>query len=171
VALLNGLGLVMIHRLDLAAAVSAAARGVAAPAAAAPRQLAWTAAAVVLLAVALWRIRDHRVLARYAYTLGLGGLVLLALPGLLPASISQINGAKLWVRIGPFSIQPGEFAKLMIIVFVAAYLVAKRDLFRTAGRRFLGMELPGCGISRRCSWPGCSRSACSPSNASSAPRC
>jgi len=147
VALLNGLGLVMIHRLDLAAAVSAAAlaaaaRGVAAPAAAAPRQLAWTAAAVVLLAVALWRIRDHRVLARYAYTVGLGGLVLLALPGLLPASISQINGAKLWVRIGPFSIQPGEFAKLMIIVFVAAYLVSKRDLFRTAGRRFLGMELP-----------------------------
>ncbi|MDT7708505.1 MAG: hypothetical protein QOG20_4112 [Pseudonocardiales bacterium] len=142
VALLNGLGLVMIHRLDLAAAVQAVQQGNPVPAAAAPRQLAWTAFALVLLAVALWRIRDHRVLARYAYTLGLGGLVLLALPGLLPASISEINGAKLWLRLGPFSIQPGEFAKLMIIVFVAAFLVAKRDLFRTAGRRFLGAELP-----------------------------
>jgi cell division protein FtsW (lipid II flippase) len=142
VALLNGLGLVMIHRLDLAAAVHAIEAGDPEPDAAAPRQLAWTAAAVLLLAVALWRIRDHRTLARYAYTLGLGGLVLLALPGLLPASISEINGAKLWLRLGPFSIQPGEFAKLMIIVFVAAFLVDKRDLFRTAGRRFLGAELP-----------------------------
>lgn len=142
VALLNGLGLVMIHRLDLAAVLHATELGNAAPSEAAPRQLAWTALAVLLLGVALWRIRDHRTLARYAYTLGLGGLVLLALPGLLPASISEINGAKLWLRLGPFSIQPGEFAKLMIIVFVASFLVAKRDLFRTAGRRFLGAELP-----------------------------
>ena len=142
VALLNGLGLVMIHRLDLAAAVHAAQAGNPGPAAAAPRQLAWTAFGVLLLAAALWRIRDHRALARYAYTLGLGGLVLLALPGLLPSSISEINGAKLWVRLGPFSIQPGEFAKLMIIVFVAAFLVDKRDLFRTAGRRILRVALP-----------------------------
>jgi cell division protein FtsW (lipid II flippase) len=147
VALLNGLGLVMIHRLDLAGMVRAADLGdgtpaAATPAAAAPRQLAWTAFAVALLVVALWRIDDHRRLARYTYTLGLGGLALLALPGLFPASISEINGAKLWVRLGPFSIQPDEFAKLMIIVFVAAFLVAKRDLFRTAGRRVWGAELP-----------------------------
>ncbi len=142
VALLNGLGLVMIHRLDLGAEDRAAELGAAVPTAAAPRQLAWTALSVALLVATLWLIRDHRRVARYAYTCGLTGLVLLALPGLLPASISEINGAKLWVRLGPFSIQPGEFAKLLIIVFVAAFLVAKRELFRIAGRRFLGTDLP-----------------------------
>jgi cell division protein FtsW (lipid II flippase) len=142
VALLNGLGLVMIHRLDLASALRAAQSGVGAPSSDASRQLAWTAIAVVLLIVVLVKVRDHRVLARYAYLSGVGGLALLLLPGLLPASISQVNGAKLWLRLGPFSIQPGEFAKIMIIVFAAAFLVAKRELFRGAGRRVMGMELP-----------------------------
>ena len=142
VALLNGLGLVMIHRLDLGAATRAAELGGIVATPAAPRQLAWTGFAVALLVATLWLIRDHRRLARYAYSCGLAGLVLLALPGLLPASVSEINGAKLWVRLGPFSIQPGEFAKLLIIVFVAAFLVAKRELFRSAGRRFLGTDLP-----------------------------
>ncbi|HEY0813606.1 MAG TPA: FtsW/RodA/SpoVE family cell cycle protein [Pseudonocardia sp.] len=142
VALLNGLGLVMIHRLDLGAAARAVELGTPLPSAAAPRQLAWTGIAVALLVATLWRIPDHRRLARYAYTAGLAGLVLLALPGLLPASISEINGAKLWVRLGPFSIQPGEFAKLLIIIFAAAFLVTKRELFRSAGRRFLGADLP-----------------------------
>jgi cell division protein FtsW (lipid II flippase) len=142
VALLNGLGLIMIHRLDLAGALRSAELGGPAPSANAAKQLAWTALAVVLLAVALVRIRDHRMVARYAYILGLAGLGLLALPGLLPASISQVNGAKLWLLLGPFSIQPGEFAKIMITAFVGAFLVAKRELFRSAGRRVLGMDLP-----------------------------
>ncbi|MCE0768495.1 FtsW/RodA/SpoVE family cell cycle protein [Pseudonocardia kujensis] len=142
VALLNGLGLVMIHRLDLAAAATAAAAGSPAPSADAVRQLVWTAAGVLLLALLCWRLRDHRVLARYAYTLGLAGLALLALPGLLPARLSEINGAKLWLRLGPFSIQPGEFAKIFVIVFVAAFLVSKRELFRTAGRTVGPVVLP-----------------------------
>ncbi len=131
VALLNGLGLVMIHRLDLASGTDLVAR-----------QIAWTAVGLVLFIVTLWRVRDHRTLARYAYTCGFAGLVLLALPGLLPASISEVNGAKIWLRVGAFSIQPGEFAKILLIVFFAAFLVQKRDLFTAAGRRFLGMELP-----------------------------
>jgi len=82
------------------------------------------------------------VLARYGYLCGLAGLILLVLPGVLPASISQVNGAKLWIRVGPVSLQPGEFAKLLIIVFAAALLVQMRELFRTAGRRVARMELP-----------------------------
>ena len=142
VALLTGLGLVMIHRLDLASAASAAASNDPAPSADAVRQLAWATGSVALLVVALWRLRDHRVLARYGYLFGLAGLVGLVLPGVLPASISQVNGAKLWIRVGPVSLQPGEFAKLAVIVFAAAFLVEKRALFGTAGRRIGRMELP-----------------------------
>jgi cell division protein FtsW (lipid II flippase) len=142
VALLNGLGLVMIHRLDLANLEQAAAAGQAAPVELISRQVAWTAIGLVLFVAVLWVIRDHRTIARYAYTAGFAGLVLLALPGLLPSSISEVNGAKLWIRIGSAGIQPGEFAKILLIVFFAAFLVQKRELFSTAGRRFLGMELP-----------------------------
>jgi cell division protein FtsW (lipid II flippase) len=142
VALLNGLGLVMIHRLDLANAERAAAAGRDAPVELISRQVAWTAIGLTLFVVVLWVIRDHRTIARYAYTAGFAGLVLLALPGLLPSSISEVNGAKLWIRVGSVGIQPGEFAKILLIVFFAAFLVQKRELFSTAGRRFLGMELP-----------------------------
>lgn len=138
VALLNGLGLVMIHRLDLArfAADGAGADELAS------KQVAWTAVGLVLFIVVLWVVSDHRVLSRYAYTAGFAGIILLALPGLLPSSISEVNGAKLWIRIGPIGMQPGEFAKILLIVFFAAFLVQKRELFSTAGRTFLGMEFP-----------------------------
>jgi cell division protein FtsW (lipid II flippase) len=142
VALLNGLGLVMIHRLDLAGAVKAATAGDDPPAEAIGKQVAWTAIGLALFVAVLWLVRDHRKLSRYAFTCGLAGIVLLALPGLLPSSISEVNGAKLWIRIGPAGIQPGEFAKILLIVFIAAFLVQKRELFTTAGRRFLGMEFP-----------------------------
>jgi cell division protein FtsW (lipid II flippase) len=142
VALLNGLGLVMIHRIDLAKAARAVERAQEVPSALWTRQVAWTAVGLVLFALVLWLVRDHRKLASYAYTAGFGGLVLLALPGVLPSSISEVNGAKIWLRVGIFSIQPGEFAKILLIVFFAAYLVQKRELFSSAGKRFLGMELP-----------------------------
>ncbi|OLT20498.1 cell division protein FtsW [Pseudonocardia sp. CNS-139] len=142
VAVLNGLGLVMIHRLDLAEADRAAALGREAPTELISRQVAWTAIGLVLFVAVLWVIRDHRTIARYAYTAGFAGLVLLALPGLLPSSISEVNGAKLWIRVGPVGIQPGEFAKILLIVFFAAFLMQKRDLFTTAGRRILGIEFP-----------------------------
>ena len=141
-ALLNGLGLVMIHRLDLGAATQAIDAGEPIPAADASRQVAWTAVALVLFVAVLWRVRNHRRLASYGYTFGLVGLGLLVLPGVLPASISEINGAKLWLRLGPLSIQPGEFAKIGIIVFVAVFLVTNRELFTTAGRQLLGMTFP-----------------------------
>jgi cell division protein FtsW (lipid II flippase) len=142
VALLNGLGLVMIHRLDLAAARQAVGAGQGLGATDASRQVVWTAVALVLFVAVLWWVRDHRSLASYGYTFGLAGLGLLVLPGVLPASISQVNGAKLWLRLGSLSIQPGEFAKILIIVFVAGFLVTNRELFTSAGRHFLGMTFP-----------------------------
>jgi cell division protein FtsW (lipid II flippase) len=141
-ALLNGLGLVMIHRIDLARADRAAQLGSAGPALFATRQVFWTAIALGLFVAVLWYLKDHRVLARYGYTAGFAGLVLLILPGVLPASISEVNGAKIWLRLSVFSIQPGEFAKVLLMIFFSALLIAKRDLFRTAGRRVLGIEFP-----------------------------
>jgi cell division protein FtsW (lipid II flippase) len=106
------------------------------------RQVAWTAIGLALFVGVLVVVRNHRTLARYGYTAGFAGLVLLALPGLLPSSISEVNGAKIWLRLGIFSIQPGEFAKIALIIFFSVFLVQKRDLFSDAGRKFLGMEFP-----------------------------
>lgn len=143
VALLNGIGLVMIHRLDLAKADRAQLLGREIPSALVSLQVGWTVLGLLLFVGVLLVVKDHRTLARYGYTAGFIGLVLLAIPGVLPSSISQVNGAKLWIRIpGVGGIQPGEFAKILLIVFFAAYLVQKRNLLSTAGRRFLGMELP-----------------------------
>jgi cell division protein FtsW (lipid II flippase) len=142
VALLNGLGLVLIHRLDLADAQTAAYNSAAIPSPDANQQIMWTGLGMVVFIALLIVLRDYRTLARYSYTLGLIGLVALAIPALLPGAYSETNGSKIWVRLPGFSVQPGEFAKIMLIVFFASVLVAKRDLFTAAGRHFLGMEFP-----------------------------
>ena len=138
VALLVGLGLSFIHRLDLAArqADSAVSREDA------PVQLVWATLGLVLFVGVLLVLRDHRLLSRFAYTLALVGLVLLAVPAVLPSSLSEVNGAKIWIRVAGFSIQPGEFAKICLTVFFAAYLVDKRDVLALASRRVMGLELP-----------------------------
>lgn len=102
----------------------------------------WTAFGIALFVALLVLLRDYRTLARYSYTLGLVGLVALVIPALLPSAFSETNGAKIWIRLPGFSMQPGEFAKILLIIFFASVLVAKRELFTAAGRRFLGMELP-----------------------------
>ncbi len=142
VALLNGLGLVFIHRIDLAMEGTVFLDGSTWDPMAF-KQVIWTAIGLLLFAATLKFLTDHRMLARFGYTFGLAGLVALMLPGVLPGFIApEINGAKIWLRIGPLSIQPGEFAKILLMVFFAAFLVSKRDLFTVAGRRFLGMDLP-----------------------------
>jgi cell division protein FtsW (lipid II flippase) len=140
--LLNGLGLVMIHRLDQGEKTSAVEYGRSVPGAQAPTQVVWTALGVLLFVVLIVLIRDHRVLQRYAYTLALIGVFFLVLPAVLPARFAEVNGARIWIRVAGFSLQPGEFAKILLTIFGAAYLVAKRDVLSLAGRRFLGIDLP-----------------------------
>jgi cell division protein FtsW (lipid II flippase) len=144
VALLNGIGLVFLHRIDLDAKMpdldyhpNFVDFG-----AIAFKQLIWTVAAVVVATVALIVVRDHRTLSRYAYTLGLTGLVLMMIPAVLPDSLSKVNEAKLWIRFGFFQIQPGEFAKILVLSFFAYYLVRKREVLSLASRRFLGIDFP-----------------------------
>jgi cell division protein FtsW (lipid II flippase) len=138
VALLNGIGLVMIYRLDLAAKARDADA-----AAQAPLQLLWTGIALLFFLAVLLVVRDHTTLQQYSYTLALLGVVFLAIPAALPSRFSEVNGAKIWIKIpGLLSIQPGEFAKIALIVFAAAFLVSKRTLLSTAGKRFLGLVLP-----------------------------
>jgi cell division protein FtsW (lipid II flippase) len=144
-ALLNGLGVVMIYRLQQSGrsgnpgnqvtTISASATAV---------QVMYSALGVAAFVLVLAFIREPRVLQRYTYTLGAVGLVLLAVPALRPARYSQVpgTGAKIQIAIGGFSFQPEEFGKLALAVFFAGYLVAKRDVLALAGRRFLGIDLP-----------------------------
>ncbi|MFF4891610.1 FtsW/RodA/SpoVE family cell cycle protein [Micromonospora chersina] len=142
VALLNGIGVGFLRRYDLAQAAPEEREGLAIFAGTGGRQLAWTLGAVVLAAALLAIMRDHRSLSRYAYTLGLAGIVLVMIPAVLPGRFSEINGAKLWIRLGGFSIQPGEFAKLALLAFFAYYLVRKREVLSLASRRVLGIDFP-----------------------------
>jgi cell division protein FtsW (lipid II flippase) len=142
VVLLNGLGLVMIRRLDVGLKQQAQEGIGSYNGAAAPAQVLWTGIGLVLFLVIIVLIRDHRVLQRYAYTLALIGLFFLVLPTVLPARYSEINGARIWILLPGFSIQPGELAKILLTIFASAYLVAKRDVLSLAGRKVLGFDLP-----------------------------
>ncbi|MFF9374601.1 FtsW/RodA/SpoVE family cell cycle protein [Streptomyces griseoluteus] len=126
--LLNGLGLVLIYRLDLQTPADRAA----------PAQLVWSTLGVGLFIVVVLVLRDHRVLQRYAYVCVAAALVLLLLPILFPA----VNGARIWIRIAGFSIQPGEFAKVLLAVFFAAYLAANRSALAYTGRRLWRLQFP-----------------------------
>ncbi|WCZ31522.1 FtsW/RodA/SpoVE family cell cycle protein [Corynebacterium massiliense] len=128
-AVLNGIGLIMLARLDLESDGGLATR-----------QILWTLVGIVLFIVVMVVLRDHRALTRYSYVLGAVGLILLALPLVWP----QPEGveARIWLRLGPVSIQPGEFSKILLIMFFAMLLMQKRSLFTVAGYRFLGLSLP-----------------------------
>jgi cell division protein FtsW (lipid II flippase) len=130
VAALNGLGLALIHRIDLAIGTSDASR-----------QLMWMTLGVALFVGTLFLVRDHRVLGRYTYTFGLAAIVLLLLP-MLPVIGSEVNGARIWIRLGPLGLQPGELAKVMLVLAFAGYLVGHRDALALAGRRVLKVDLP-----------------------------
>jgi cell division protein FtsW (lipid II flippase) len=141
-ALINGIGVIFLYRLDLAGSPHVAPSAHTLLGGLGVRQLAWTAGAVLVFALVLGFLRDHRAVSRYAYTLALAGCVLVIIPVLLPARFSEVYGSKLWIRFGGFSIQPGEFAKLALMVFFAYYLVRKREVLALATRRVLGLPVP-----------------------------
>jgi len=134
VGALLAIGTAVIYRLDLATNDNAPAD--------APLQLVWVAIGVGLFVALLAFLPDHRVLSRYGYTVGLAGLVLLLLPSLLPARFSEVNGAKVWILLFGFSFQPSEIAKLLLMVFFASYLVAKRPVLSVVTRNIGPLQLP-----------------------------
>ncbi|MGP3632003.1 FtsW/RodA/SpoVE family cell cycle protein [Streptomyces sp. 24-1644] len=137
--LLNGLGLVLIWRLDQSPRLIQRAEflyGEYSPDA--PKQLLYSAIGVAFFVAVLIILKDHRILQRYTYISMVVALILLVLPMFFPA----VNGAKIWISLGPFSIQPGEFAKILIAVFFSGYLMVKRDALALASRRFMGLYLP-----------------------------
>jgi cell division protein FtsW (lipid II flippase) len=139
--LLNGIGIVLIGRLDLAYADRARQLGREIPSGTAPNQVVWSLLGVLLFIAVLLVIRDHRVLQRYTYIFMIVGLALLLLP-VLPLIGAEINGARIWIRVAGFSFQPGELAKLVLLVFFAGYLVVKRDVLSLASRHVAGIDFP-----------------------------
>ena len=132
VFLLNGLGLAMIARLDQASEPIGRS---------AHTQMMWTVLGVVLFIGAVTFLRDHRRLQRYPYLLFLGSLLLLLLP-LVPGIGHAAGGAQIWIKVGPFSFQPAEVAKITLAIAFAAYFYEKREVLALAGRSFLGLQLP-----------------------------
>ncbi len=124
--LLTGLGFAMIFRLrgDLAA-----------------EQATWLAIGLVALALTLAVVRDHRQLDAFTYTIGFVGLALLLLP-IVPGIGREINGARLWIKLGPLGFQPAELGKVFVVVFLASYLNTKKELLQVATGRLGPFQLP-----------------------------
>lgn len=129
-AMLNALGFVLIARLDAADGANLGAA-----------QARWLVVAVAAFVATLWLVRDARTLARYRYTLALAGVLLLLLP-VLPGIGREVNGARLWIRLGPLNFQPAELAKVALVLFFAGYLSERRELLAVATRRFGPIGIP-----------------------------
>ncbi|MEY4349338.1 MAG: hypothetical protein RL719_635 [Actinomycetota bacterium] len=132
---LNGLGLAEIYRLDLAK-VAAGATDLFAF-----KQVIWTVIALAATGAVIWFVKSHLVLRRYVFIAMVVGIALLVSP-MLPFIGRNINGAQLWIGIGPLTFQPGELAKIALVVFFAGYLVTKRDSLAVVGRKILGVHIP-----------------------------
>ncbi|MFD7015086.1 FtsW/RodA/SpoVE family cell cycle protein [Streptomyces sp. NPDC059161] len=138
--LLNGLGLVLIWRLDQSPRLISQAKGLYGSfSPSAPHQLMFSALGVALFIGVLLLVKDHRVLQRYTYISMVVAMLLLITPMFFPAKF----GARIWITIpGLGSIQPGEFVKIILAIFFAGYLMVKRDALALASRRFMGIYLP-----------------------------
>ncbi len=124
VALLSGIGLAFITRLDPTLA---------------GQQVLWLFIGVAFMVATLVVVPSLERLARYKYTIMLAGIFLLVLPAVIGR---EVNGAKLWLRFGGISFQPSEVAKILIVIFLAAYLADKREVLSVSTHRVLGVWLP-----------------------------
>ena len=125
-ALLNGLGYVIIARLSSRLAVL---------------QATWTLIGIAVYILTLLLVRRVESLARMKWTALLTGVVLLVLP-FLPVIGRNINGSRIWIRVGTLSFQPGEMAKVALAIFLAAYLTERRELLATGTWRVGPLRLP-----------------------------
>ena len=125
-AVLSGLGYAMIYRLDPGRAGD---------------QFGWLMLGLGLFVLTLFVIRDHRVLDGYTYTIGLAGVAFLLLP-VAPGIGRTINGARLWVGVGPLVFEPAEIGKVLLVIFLASFLNAKKELLAMATRRIGPLHFP-----------------------------
>ncbi|WP_258934210.1 FtsW/RodA/SpoVE family cell cycle protein [Nesterenkonia pannonica] len=131
VVTLNGLGIAMIHRLDLTPNYADVAT----------RQLGWTAVSMLAAVLLLWFLKDHRRLRQVTYISLLASVVLLMMP-MLPGIGMELNGARVWVNLGIATFQPGELAKVTLAIFFAGFLANNRDLILLAGKKIGPLSLP-----------------------------
>jgi cell division protein FtsW (lipid II flippase) len=129
-ALLNAVGLVLISRLDLATHQDLAGA-----------QLRWMVISVAVFVGMIAFLKDVRMLARYRYTWGLAGVLLILLP-ITPKLGETVNGARLWVHFGGLTFQPGELGKVCLVLFFAGYLSERRELLAVAVRRWGPIGIP-----------------------------
>jgi cell division protein FtsW (lipid II flippase) len=133
--LLNGLGIAMIYRLDLAE-ITRGGQDLFAE-----RQVWLSCFAMLIAAVVVRLVRNPLVLRRFPYLAGAAAVVLLLLPA-APVIGRTFNGATLWIAIGDLSFQPGEIAKILLAIFFAGYLVSRKGPLSEIGSRVLGMKIP-----------------------------
>ncbi len=135
--LLNGIGLAMVNRIDFAVRTREGALQLA------PLQTIWTIVGIALFCGTILFLRDHTILDRYRYIIGLVAVVALVTP-LLPVIGTDFGrGSRIWIRVpGGFSLQPGEFAKLGLVIFFASYLAEKRALLSAATSRLGPLHVP-----------------------------
>ena len=133
--LLNGLGIAMIYRLDLAEITRGGEDLFA------ERQVWLSCFAMLVAAIVVRLVTNPLVLRRFPYLAGAAAVVLLLLPA-APVIGRTFNGATLWVAIGDLSFQPGEIAKILLAIFFAGYLVSRKGPLSEIGSRVLGMRIP-----------------------------
>ena len=121
---LSGIGITFVTRLEPSASMG---------------QIVYLFLGVALMVGTLAAVKNLEVVKRYKYVLGAAGIALLVLPMLIG---TEIYGSKLWIKIGGFQFQPGEFAKVFIVLFLAGYLAENRELLSISNRTVLGVKLP-----------------------------
>lgn len=129
--MLNAIGFVLIFRLE----IPTDNVGLAAA------QTRWLVVAIAAFVAVLWFVTDVRALARFRYTFAFAGVVLLLLP-MIPVLGREINGARLWIRLGPLSFQPSELGKIALVLFFAGYLSERRELLAVTTRKIGPIGLP-----------------------------